>query len=108
MEIVDEVGERAEDEQPSPHHEIKLDRVLLSLMVHSGSCGTDVCLCLCHSSLLPKIEKCKDEDPHEIDEMPIQAHDFDALVVALPAREEARRSSIIISPPDLAGNDEQE
>src|SRR6185436_14732909 len=36
-EVVDEIGAGAEDEQPSPDHEIELDRVLLTLCVHSAS-----------------------------------------------------------------------
>jgi len=36
-EVVDEIGAGAEDEQPSPDHEIELDRVLLPLYVR-GSC----------------------------------------------------------------------
>src|SRR5207245_1705464 len=51
-EVVDEIRASAEDKQPSPDHEIKLNRVLLPF---------DVCdCCLCHASS-PKIEKGKDE-----------------------------------------------
>jgi hypothetical protein len=35
--IVDEIGAGAEDEQPSPDHEIELDRVLLPLYVRGSS-----------------------------------------------------------------------
>src|SRR5256885_5709471 len=37
-----------------------------------------------------KIENCEDEHPHQIDEVPIQTHGFDDLVVALPASQKAR------------------
>jgi hypothetical protein len=32
--------------------------------------------------ILPKIEECEDENPNEVDEMPVQAGDFHDLVVA--------------------------
>src|SRR3546814_1984548 len=56
----------------------------------------------------PEIEHCEDEHPHQIDEVPIQAHDFDGLVIALPAGEEAPPLAIVVSPPNLPGNDDQE
>src|SRR6516162_792935 len=43
--IVDQIGAGAEDEQPSPDHEIELDRMLLTLCVRCG-CG-----CVTHMSL---------------------------------------------------------
>src|SRR6185436_12058299 len=36
--VVDEIGTGAENEQPSPDHEIELDRVLLALCVRSSWC----------------------------------------------------------------------
>jgi hypothetical protein len=56
-EVVDEIRHRAEDKQQSPNREIYADRMLL--------------LCVFHGFPLPKIEEWKDEDPHQIDEMPI-------------------------------------
>src|SRR6266511_44356 len=41
-EVVDEIRASAQDKQPSPDHEIKLNRVLLPF---------DVCDCLCHGHL---------------------------------------------------------
>src|ERR1700730_6196551 len=38
-EVVDEIGASAEDEQPCPDHEIKLDRVLLPLCMRDSRCG---------------------------------------------------------------------
>src|SRR5688572_14704974 len=32
----------------------------------------------------PEIEKSKDEDPHEVDEMPVKAGDLDRRIVARP------------------------
>jgi hypothetical protein len=34
--VVDEIGAGAEDEQPSPDHQIELDRVLLALCVRGS------------------------------------------------------------------------
>jgi hypothetical protein len=36
--VVDEIGAGAEDEQPSPDHEIELDRVLLALCLRGARC----------------------------------------------------------------------
>mgnify|MGYP003407782789 CR=1 FL=1 len=57
---------------------------------------------------LPKIEKREDEYPHQIDEVPIQPHRFDDLVVPLPTRQKPGRLAIQVSPPDLDGHDDQE
>src|ERR1700682_5762169 len=57
--------------------------------------------------LLPKIENCEDEYPHQIDEVPIQAHRFDDLVVTLPAGQEARPLLIQVSPQYLDRHDDQ-
>ncbi|EGE57387.1 hypothetical protein RHECNPAF_4310011 [Rhizobium etli CNPAF512] len=56
----------------------------------------------------PQIEKSEDEDPDQVDEVPVEAHDLDGLVAAFPAREEAAPFHVEIASPDLAGNDEQE
>src|SRR5258707_14333496 len=88
-EVVDEIRASAEDKQPSPDHEIKLNRVLLPF---------DVCdCCLCHGPS-PKIEKGKDDHPHQINEVPEQAHDFDVLVGSLPAVATASRFAAEVSP----------
>ena len=41
--------------------------------------------------LLPEIEEREDEDPDEVDEVPVQAGDLDDLVVALAARRSPRQ-----------------
>src|SRR3990172_6455026 len=71
VKIVDEIGESTENKQPCPHHKIELDRMFLSFVFQNRGLRPDVCLCLRHRSLLPKIEKCKDKHPHQIDEVPI-------------------------------------
>jgi len=52
----------------------------------------------------PKIEDCEDEYPHQIDEVPIQAHDLDDLVFSLPAGQKARPLVIQVSAYDLDGH----
>src|SRR6478735_8439264 len=56
----------------------------------------------------PEIEQREDEDPDEIDEVPVQAGDLDDLVAALPAREEPAALLVEIAAPDLARDDQQE
>src|SRR5882757_11364340 len=68
----------------------------------------DLYRCVCHAPTSPKIEKGKDEHPHKIDEVPVQAGDFDDLVVTLPAREEAAPFDIEVSPPNLSRDGDQE
>src|SRR5262249_9820940 len=98
-EEVEEKRTKAQDKKPSPDHEIKLNRVLLPF---------DVCdCCLCHGPS-PKIEKGKDEHPHQVNEVPVQAHDFDVLVVSLPAGEKASRFAVEVSTQHLSRNDDQE
>src|ERR1700704_864902 len=100
--VVDEIGAGAEDEQPSPDHEIELDRVLLALCLRGSRCDPVMHMsaqrmllsfyvyrCVCHAPTSPKIKKGKDEHPHQIDEVPVQAGYFDDLVMPLPAREKA-------------------
>src|SRR5262249_52320260 len=60
---------------------------------------------MCRAS--PKIEKGKDEHPHQIDEVPVQAHDFDVLVVPLSAGEKASRLAVEISTQHFSRNDDQ-
>src|SRR4030081_3722779 len=68
----------------------------------------DLYRCVCHAPTSPKIEKGKDEHPHKIDEVPVQAGDFDDLVITLPAREEAAPFDVEVSPPKLSRNGDQE
>src|SRR5918998_2843448 len=56
----------------------------------------------------PQVEEREDEDPDEIDEVPVQARDLDNLVVAAAARKEASSSGLKVAAPNLAGNDDQE
>src|SRR5258708_16035287 len=63
---------------------------------------------VCHAPTSPKIKEGKDEHPHEIDEVPVQAGDFDDLVIPLPAREKAAPRDVEVSPPDLSRDGDQE
>ena len=72
VEVVDEIRERAENKQQSPDPQDKRQSDVVVLLREP-----------CY--LLPKIKERKDEYPHQIDEVPIQTHDFDDLVVPLPA-----------------------
>src|SRR5258708_37746820 len=56
----------------------------------------------------PKIEKGKNEHPHQIDEVPVQTHDFDDLVVPLPAGKKASRFAVEVSTQHFSRNDDQE
>src|SRR6267378_5656291 len=95
VEVVNQIRRRAENKQQSPDLEIDADRMLLPLYV-------------CGHFPSPKIEDCEDEYPNQIDEVPIQAHDFDDLVFSLPAGHKARPLVIQIAPYDLYGHDDQE
>src|ERR1700676_3043371 len=64
--------------------------------------------CVCHAPTSPKIEKGKDEHPHQIDEVPVQAHDFDDLVAPLLAGEKASRFAVEVSTQHFSRNDDQE
>src|ERR1700737_4414869 len=68
----------------------------------------DMHCCVCHAPTSPKIKKGKDEHPHKIDEVPVQAGDFDDLVMPLPARKKAALFDIEVSPPDLSRDGDQE
>src|SRR3954466_11511777 len=63
---------------------------------------------VCHGATSPEIKKRKDEHPHEIDEVPVQARDFDDLVVPFPALAKTTPFDIEISPQNLSRNDDQE
>src|SRR6202047_2533659 len=119
--VVDEIGAGAENEQPSPDHEIELDRVLLALCLRGSRCECVMHMtvqrmllsfhmyrCVCHAPTSPKVKKSKDEHPHKIDEVPVQAGDFDDLVMPLPAREKAVPFDIEVSPPNLSRDGDQE
>src|SRR6267154_3549871 len=75
-------------------------------------CSEGCCPAICTTASVmptsPKIEECKDEHPHQIDEVPVQAGDFDDLVVPLPAREKAAPFHVEVSPPDLSRDRAQE
>src|SRR6266498_3297396 len=66
------------------------------------------CLSACATIDLPEIENREDEYPDQIDEVPVQTHDFDNLVVALSAGQQARPLLIQVSPPYLPRNDAEE
>src|SRR5258708_32883116 len=63
---------------------------------------------VCHAATSPEIKKGKDEHPHKIDEVPVQASDFDDLVMPLPAREKTTPFDIEVSPPNLSRDSDQE
>src|SRR5216683_7423101 len=95
VEVVNKIGRRAENVQQYPDREINADLMLLPLYV-------------CDHFPSPKIENCEDEYPHQIDEVPIQAHDLDDLVFSLPAGHKARPLVIQISPNNLCRRDQKE
>src|SRR6266700_2574534 len=64
--------------------------------------------CVCHAATSPEIKKGKDEHPHKIDEVPVQAGDFDDLVIPFPAREKTAPFDIEVSPPNLSRDGDQE
>src|SRR5207302_4160220 len=66
------------------------------------------CPSTCATIPSPKIENCKNEYPHQIDEVPIQAHDFDDLVFSFPAGQKAWPLVIQISSQNLCRHDEKE
>src|SRR3954451_17689973 len=99
MEVIYEVGTGAENEQPAPDYEVKLDRVLLYLGVYH---------CLCHVLSSPEIEEGKDEHPTQINEVPVKAHDLADLVVAPAAGEIAALATVEVATKDLTRDDQQE
>src|ERR1700738_5002667 len=64
--------------------------------------------CVCHAPTSPKVKKGEDEHPHKIYEVPVQAGDFDDLVMPLPAREKAVPFDIEVSSPNLSRDGDQE
>src|SRR6516162_7081450 len=63
---------------------------------------------VCHVPASPQIKESKDEHPHKIDKVPVQAGDFDDLVIPLAAREEAAPFDIEVSPQHLSRDRDQE
>src|ERR1700742_3651334 len=59
-----------------------------------------ICRDVCHAATSPEIKQGKDEHPDKINEVPVQAGDFDYLVMSLPAREKAAPFDIEIAPPN--------
>src|SRR5229473_8715950 len=78
---------------------VSLQRMLLPVQMYR---------CVCHAPTSPKVKKGKNEHPHKIDEVPVQAHDFDDLVIPPPAREKAASFDIEVSPPNLSRDGDQE
>src|SRR5690348_14989348 len=76
-----------------------LQRVLLRFQMYRD---------ICHSATSPEIKQRKDEDPHQIDEVPVKAGDFDDLVLPFPAREKTAPSDVEVSAKNLSRNDDQE
>src|SRR3712207_2862215 len=58
--------------------------------------------------LSPEIEEREDEDPDEVDEVPVEAHDLHRFILPFAACEEAAPFVIVVPAPDLAGDDKQE
>src|SRR5580704_6304278 len=78
---------------------VSLQRMLLSFQMYCD---------VCHAATSPEIKKGKDEHPHKIDEVPVQAGDFNDLVMPFAAREKAAPFDVEISPPDLSRDGDQE
>src|SRR5262249_61820426 len=70
--------------------------------------GCACCPCACAMVSLPEIENGEDEYPDQIDEVPVQAHGFDDLVVAFPAGHEPRSLAIEVAAHDLDRHDDEE
>src|ERR1700682_6273855 len=78
---------------------MSVKRMLLSFQMYR---------CVCHAATSPEIKKGKDEHPHKIDEVPVQAGDFDDLVMPFPAREKTAPFDIEVAAPNLSRNGDQE
>tara|TARA_B100000315_G_C14203716_1_gene418811 strand:+ start:197 stop:556 length:360 start_codon:yes stop_codon:yes gene_type:complete len=91
VEIIDKIRKGAENEQQDPNFYVNPKRMLLTLNI-------------CHAETLPKIKECEDENPNQINEMPIKAHRFDNFVIAFPAGEKAALFRVVIAAPNLAGD----
>src|SRR5215212_7695737 len=55
----------------------------------------------------PEIEQREDENPDEVDEVPVEARDLDDLVIPSSTREETTLADVEVAAPYLAGNDEE-
>src|SRR6266511_636043 len=66
------------------------------------------CLSACATIDLPEIENREDEDPYQIDEVPVQTHYFDDLVVSFSSGQEAGSLFVQVSPPHLHRDDAEE
>src|ERR1700720_3403201 len=78
---------------------VNLQRMLLPFQMYR---------CVCHAATSPEIKKGKDEHPHKIDEVPVQAGDFDDLVMSFAAREKTAPFDVEISPPNPSRAGDQE
>src|ERR1700693_3665701 len=63
---------------------------------------------VCHAATSPEIKKGKDEHPHKIDEVPVQAGDFDDLVMPFAAPEKTPAFDTANTPPNLSRDGDQE
>src|SRR5690348_5169572 len=66
---------------------------------------------MCASAMIclsPQVEQREDEDPHQVDEVPVEAGDLDDLPAALARSEEALLAGVEIAAPDLAGHQYEE
>src|SRR5690606_39303556 len=55
----------------------------------------------------PQVEEREDEDPDQIDEVPVEPGDLDDLVTTLPTREEPAGASVEIAAQDFPRDDDQ-
>src|SRR5258706_2813355 len=62
--------------------------------------------CLCHVS--PEVEKCKDEYPYQVHEVPIKPEDLDDLVLSPAAGKETASSLVEVPAPNLSSDPNQE
>src|SRR5271165_3671753 len=112
MEVIDEIGASAKDEEPYPDNKIKLEGMLLPLRVSLDLTGAGYrcCVCcsvrVCHGS--PEIEKSEDKDPNKVHEVPVKSENFDDLVMSPSLGEEAALFLIEIAAPDLPCDPKEE
>src|SRR5690606_39934014 len=92
LEKVGQVRERAEQEQQAPYQDVNLDRMLLPVRVgglrlvcSGGRRFMYLFYGRHHGAPSPWIEKREDEYPDEVDEVPVEARDFDDLIIAAGA-----------------------
>src|SRR5690606_27480166 len=80
-EEVRRIRESAEDEEQRPDPEVDAERVLLAVARRALHLNLRIFYGR-HAFSSPQIEEREDEDPDEIDEVPVKAGDLDDLVVA--------------------------